>query len=208
MRNEMPSRHALPTACPLARRPTFRQHAADRCNEPPMSHPRRIAVLLPLLLALLTTAALAQGVLRLGLNEDPDALDPARSGTFVGRIVFAATCDKLIDTDAHGQFRPAACDRLVVVAGQPGAHADASRRREFPGRRAAGRRRGARQPGALPHRAGEPAQGGAEAGLRGRGGRPAHRPPAPVAALCAAGRGAGRPRRDDDVAQASARPET
>ena len=69
-----------------------------------MSHPRRIAVLLPLLLALLTTAALAQGVLRLGLNEDPDALDPARSGTFVGRIVFAATCDKLIDTDAHEQL--------------------------------------------------------------------------------------------------------
>ncbi len=71
-----------------------------------MSHPRRIAVLLPLLLALLTTAALAQGVLRLGLNEDPDALDPARSGTFVGRIVFAATCDKLIDTDPHDTFVP------------------------------------------------------------------------------------------------------
>ncbi|HEX4173381.1 MAG TPA: hypothetical protein VHY82_13000, partial [Acetobacteraceae bacterium] len=35
--------------------------------------------------------------LRIGLNEDPDALDPARGGTFVGRVVFAAVCDKLID---------------------------------------------------------------------------------------------------------------
>ena len=69
-----------------------------------MSHPRRIAVLLPLLLALLTTAALAQGTLRIGLNEDPDALDPARGGTFVGRIVFAAICDKLIDTDAANEL--------------------------------------------------------------------------------------------------------
>jgi peptide/nickel transport system substrate-binding protein len=52
------------------------------------------------------SAAQASGVLRIGLNEDPDTLDPARSGTFVGRIVFAAVCDKLIDTDAHNNFVP------------------------------------------------------------------------------------------------------
>ncbi len=44
--------------------------------------------------------------LRIGLNEDPDALDPARGGTFVGRIIFAAVCDKLIDIDAHNNFVP------------------------------------------------------------------------------------------------------
>jgi len=73
---------------------------------PTMPRTRVLALLAPLLLSLLATAALAQGTIRIGLNEDPDALDPARSGTFVGRIVFAATCDKLIDTDAHDNFVP------------------------------------------------------------------------------------------------------
>src|SRR5580704_8662344 len=48
----------------------------------------------------------AGGTLRIGLNEDPDALDPARSGSFVGRLVFAAVCDKLIDTDPENNFVP------------------------------------------------------------------------------------------------------
>ena len=55
---------------------------------------------------LCSAAAQASGTLRIGLNEDPDALDPARSGTFVGRIVFAAVCDKLIDIDARNNFVP------------------------------------------------------------------------------------------------------
>jgi peptide/nickel transport system substrate-binding protein len=44
--------------------------------------------------------------LRIGLNEDPDALDPARGGSFVGRVVFASVCDKLVDTDAQNNFVP------------------------------------------------------------------------------------------------------
>lgn len=35
--------------------------------------------------------------LRIGLQEDPDVLDPVQSRTFVGRIVYAALCDKLVD---------------------------------------------------------------------------------------------------------------
>lgn len=68
---------------------------------------RRFAFL-PLLavLALAWVPALASGTLRIGLNEDPDVLDPGRAGTFVGRIVFAAVCDKLIDTDAKNEFVP------------------------------------------------------------------------------------------------------
>ncbi len=70
---------------------------------------RRTRHVLPILLAALFLAAgpaCAAGTLRIGLNEDPDALDPARSGTFVGRIVFAATCDKLVDLDAVNNFVP------------------------------------------------------------------------------------------------------
>ena len=37
--------------------------------------------------------------LRFGLAEDPDILDPTLARTFVGRIVFAALCDKLFDVD-------------------------------------------------------------------------------------------------------------
>ena len=56
--------------------------------------------------ALLLAGSAVGATLRIGLNEDPDALDPARGGTFVGRVVFAAVCDKLIDTDAQNNFVP------------------------------------------------------------------------------------------------------
>ena len=35
--------------------------------------------------------------LRIGLAEDPDVLDPDQSRTFVGRIVYASLCDKLVE---------------------------------------------------------------------------------------------------------------
>jgi len=41
----------------------------------------------------------AQTTLRIGLAEDPDILDPTMARTYVGRIVFAAFCDKLFDID-------------------------------------------------------------------------------------------------------------
>src|SRR3954471_23247191 len=41
----------------------------------------------------------AQSTLRIGLAEDPDILDPTMARTYVGRIVFAAVCDKLFDID-------------------------------------------------------------------------------------------------------------
>src|SRR5690606_16860008 len=44
--------------------------------------------------------AAAQTTLRIGLADDPDALDPTLSRTYVGRIVFAGLCDKLFDIDA------------------------------------------------------------------------------------------------------------
>ncbi len=44
--------------------------------------------------------------LRIGLAEDPDALDPDQARTFVGRIVFAGLCDKLVDYDDKLAFKP------------------------------------------------------------------------------------------------------
>ena len=44
--------------------------------------------------------------LRIALNEDPDLLDPAQGGSFVGREVFAAMCDKLIDIAPDMSFVP------------------------------------------------------------------------------------------------------
>ncbi|MEP6791655.1 MAG: ABC transporter substrate-binding protein, partial [Ramlibacter sp.] len=54
--------------------------------------------LLPAVLALTTLTTQAQ-TLRVGLAEDPDALDPTLARTFVGRVVFSALCDKLLDID-------------------------------------------------------------------------------------------------------------
>jgi peptide/nickel transport system substrate-binding protein len=57
----------------------------------------RIGLALALAAGLAATAH-AQ-TLRIGLAEDPDVLDPTLARTFVGRIVFAALCDKLFDID-------------------------------------------------------------------------------------------------------------
>jgi peptide/nickel transport system substrate-binding protein len=51
-------------------------------------------------------AAHAQSTLRIGLAEDPDVLDPTLARTFVGRIVFSALCDKLIDIDEKLAMQP------------------------------------------------------------------------------------------------------
>ena len=62
--------------------------------------------LLPgLLLALAGAAAHAQ-TLRIGLAEDPDVLDPTLARSFVGRVVFAALCDKLLDIDEKQNIVP------------------------------------------------------------------------------------------------------
>jgi peptide/nickel transport system substrate-binding protein len=47
--------------------------------------------------SLLVIGAAQAAALRVGIQDDPDALDPAVSGTYTGRFVFAALCDKLVD---------------------------------------------------------------------------------------------------------------
>jgi peptide/nickel transport system substrate-binding protein len=56
-------------------------------------------------LAAAAMPALAADI-RIGLQEDPDILDPHEARTFVGRIVFNLLCDKLVDTDPGLKFVP------------------------------------------------------------------------------------------------------
>lgn len=62
--------------------------------------------------ALLALTALAAAMpasaqqLRLALREDPDILDPSLARTYVGRIVFAALCDKLFDINERLEIVP------------------------------------------------------------------------------------------------------
>jgi len=44
--------------------------------------------------------------LKIGLQDDADVLDPAQSRSFVGRIVYTALCDKLVDVTPDLQFVP------------------------------------------------------------------------------------------------------
>ncbi len=44
--------------------------------------------------------------LRIGLQEDPDVLDPDQSRTFVGRIVYTSLCDKLVDITPELEIIP------------------------------------------------------------------------------------------------------
>jgi peptide/nickel transport system substrate-binding protein len=59
----------------------------------------RLAMTAAALLLSFGAAVQAQTTLRIGLAEDPDILDPSMARTYVGRIVFAAFCDKLFDID-------------------------------------------------------------------------------------------------------------
>jgi peptide/nickel transport system substrate-binding protein len=60
--------------------------------------------------------AQAPKVLRVGLAEDPDILDPTLARTFVGRVVFASLCDKLYDIDANLHIVPQLAERLPQLA--------------------------------------------------------------------------------------------
>lgn len=53
----------------------------------------------------LTVPALAAD-LRIGLQDDPDVLDPHRARTFVGRIVLTSMCDKLFDINDKLEIQP------------------------------------------------------------------------------------------------------
>ncbi|CAD5300004.1 Peptide/nickel transport system substrate-binding protein [Bosea sp. 62] len=57
-------------------------------------------------LAALPAQAQSPSTLRIGLQEDPDMLDPHKARTFVGRIVFMGLCDRLVDIDPELKITP------------------------------------------------------------------------------------------------------
>ena len=88
----------------------------------------RVLLVVVMLALVANSLASAQGVLRIGLNDDPDALDPTISRAYVGRLVFAALCDKLFDVTPDLKIVPqlatgyewAADHRSVVLKLRPG----------------------------------------------------------------------------------------
>lgn len=63
-----------------------------------------------LMATLFASVSLAGGAfaqdLRIGLNEDPDSLDPAQSRTFVSSLVYEQLCSRLFNTDQNMQIIP------------------------------------------------------------------------------------------------------
>jgi peptide/nickel transport system substrate-binding protein len=92
-----------------------------------MTVSRILAALLASVL-LAAAPASAETVLHIGLNDDPDALDPTISRAYVGRLVFAALCDKLFDVTPDLKIVPqlatsyewAADNRSVTLRLRPG----------------------------------------------------------------------------------------
>jgi peptide/nickel transport system substrate-binding protein len=58
------------------------------------------------MLAIAPALAQTGQTLRIGLAEDPDLLDPTLARTYVGRIVFASLCDKLVDISPELEIVP------------------------------------------------------------------------------------------------------
>lgn len=58
------------------------------------------------LLLLAANAAIAETTLRIGIQDDPDVLDPHRSRTYSGRLVYTALCDKLVDVSPKLEYLP------------------------------------------------------------------------------------------------------
>ena len=67
--------------------------------------PKTRCSLLAMVLGLIAGSLYAQD-LRVGLQDDPDILDPDQSRTFVGRIVYASLCDKLVDISPELEIIP------------------------------------------------------------------------------------------------------
>src|SRR3954454_13917276 len=77
---------------------------------------------LALLLSAAFAAASAQSTktLRIGLADDPDLLDPTMARTYVGRIVFASLCDKLVDISPELDIVPQLATEWQWVEGNKG----------------------------------------------------------------------------------------
>src|SRR5260370_11231356 len=88
-----------------------------------MIMPRFLAAALRLLaaaFAAIDPSPAAARVLRIGLADDPDMLDPTLARTYTGRIVFAAMCDKLVDITPELDIAPQLATEWQWVDGNKG----------------------------------------------------------------------------------------
>jgi peptide/nickel transport system substrate-binding protein len=66
-----------------------------------------LAVCLAMLLPIAAAAqSPSERLLRIGLREDPDLLDPTLGSSYVGRVVFAGMCDRLFDINSRLEIVP------------------------------------------------------------------------------------------------------
>ncbi len=65
-----------------------------------------LLILFCAMLSVVAPPAHASTELRIGLQDDPDSLDPVLNWTFVGRHVLQSLCDKLVDLDPQGGIVP------------------------------------------------------------------------------------------------------
>ena len=79
--------------------------------------------LLPLLASLAalatyapTASAQSPDILRIGIRDDPDILDPTFSRTYVGTVVMTALCDKLFDFDAKLNIVPVLASSFLTLS--------------------------------------------------------------------------------------------
>ena len=66
----------------------------------------KLPSLLPALVAGLFAASVRADELKIGLQDDLDGLDPARSRTFVGEVVFESLCDSLVAVGSDLVIKP------------------------------------------------------------------------------------------------------
>src|SRR6185369_17130477 len=153
------------------------------------------------LVALSCGTAAAQSHLRIGLAEDPDILDPTLARSYVGRIVFAAICDKLFDIDENLKIVPQLATSYEVSARRQGSADQASAGRALPRRREARCRSGEVLARAPSHDEGLVPARRDLADRQDRSGRPARDQARAEGALFAARRSADRSLGHDGVAQ-------
>ena len=73
-----------------------------------------VAIVLSALVAVATAEA-QKKTLVIGLNQDPDILDPTLARTYVGRIIFEHMCEKLYEIDENLTDLPAARGGAAAV---------------------------------------------------------------------------------------------
>src|SRR5882672_6510866 len=64
---------------------------------------------------LVATADAQKKQLVVGLNQDPDILDPTLARTYVGRIVFSHICEKLYEIDEKLSIHPQLAAALPAI---------------------------------------------------------------------------------------------